>query len=140
MSNIPQKVILALDLGEKRTGLALSHGFVAAPLGWLDYSKGDEFFEKIEKIVKEQDVSLLVIGLPLTRDGGETNQSKWVREQAKKIEKKLSMQIIFVEESYSSTEAMETLNSNRKIAKGDIDAYSAVSILQRYLNEGASEG
>ena len=133
MSNIPQKVILALDLGEKRTGLAVSHGIVAAPAGFLDIGKKTEFFDELNSLISAQGVNLLVVGLPLDREGRETKQSLWVRKQVEQIEEEISLPVEFVEESFTSHDARDILGKAKQ--KGEIDAYSAVSILERYLSE-----
>jgi putative Holliday junction resolvase len=136
MSNIHQKTTLALDLGGKRVGLALSHGIVAASLGWLDYEQKESFFEKLKKNILEQNVDTVVVGLPLARNGQDTKQSLWVRQQTGEIAREISTPIKFVEESFSSQEASEFLGATKQ--KGEIDAYSAVAILERYLREGES--
>jgi len=133
MSNIHQKPILAIDLGKKRVGLAISHGVVAAPVGFFDYEKREEFFRSMHKIINEQLVGLIVIGLPLDSKGQDTQQSMWVRSQSQEIANKTNLPIKFVEESYTSVEAVENLNKIKE--KGEIDAASAVQILERYLQE-----
>lgn len=133
MSNIHQKPILAIDLGKKRVGLAISHGVVAAPVGFFDYENREEFFRSMHKIINEQLVGLIVIGLPLDSKGQDTQQSMWVRSQSQEIANKTNLPIKFVEESYTSVEAVENLNKIKE--KGEIDAASAVQILERYLQE-----
>jgi len=138
MSNIPQKTILGIDLGQKRAGLAISHGFVAESLGFFDFSKKDEFFQKLKEIIDEQKVQLCVIGLPLSRKGEETSQSKWTREKAEEIGDQIKIPIVFQEESFTSAEAVEQLKKIKQ--KGEIDARSASLIVQRYIDEqGANQ-
>lgn len=133
MSNIHQKPILAIDLGEKRVGLAISHGVVAGPMGFLDYEDQESFYRSLKKIIEEQSVGLLIIGIPLDRNGQDTKQSFWVRAESEKIARRTGLPIKFVEESYTSVEAVENLNKVKE--KGEIDVASAVQILERYLNE-----
>ncbi|OQA52593.1 MAG: putative Holliday junction resolvase [candidate division WS2 bacterium ADurb.Bin280] len=133
MSNILQKTLLGIDLGEKRTGLAISHGFATESLGYLDFSRKDEFFKKLKEIVDEQKVQLCVVGLPLAKNGEETMQSRWTREAAKEIADRAQIPIVFQEESFTSTQALEELGKIKK--KGEIDARSASLILQRYIDE-----
>lgn len=133
MSNILQKTILGLDLGGKRVGLAISHGVIADSLGFLDFTNKDDFYHKILEIIAQQKVELCVVGLPLDREGRETSQSKWTRIQATQIGEKINIPIVFQEESYTSFEAKEELAKIKN--KGDIDARSAVIILQRFIDE-----
>ena len=124
--------ILALDLGRKKTGVALSSGVVAEGYATLpfDDKKLDGFTSALKKIIKEQTVGQIVVGLPFGKDGKETDQSKWTRIQADKIQDAVGVSVVFTEESYSSAQA--------EGEEGDIDQSSAVIILEQYLNETKS--
>jgi len=134
MSNIHQKPILAIDLGEKRVGLAISHGVVAGSMGFLDYEDKETFYRSLNKIIEEQMVGIMVIGVPLDSRGQDTKQSFWVKSESQEIAKRTGLPVKFVEESYTSIEAVENLSKVKE--KGEIDAASAVQILERYLGEG----
>jgi putative transcription antitermination factor YqgF len=122
--------ILALDFGTIRVGVAISHGFVAEALESLEYlGKEDNFVESLKKIVKEQKVTDIVIGLPL-KNGEETEQSSWTRKQVRKISEKIETRFSFVDESYSSLSAKDQIKKN-----GDLDSESAKIILEQYLKE-----
>jgi putative Holliday junction resolvase len=116
--------ILALDIGKKRVGVAISHGIVAEPIKVLDYKN---YFSSLEKLIKEQSVDLVVIGLPFSASGGETNQSFFNRSEGEKIAKKFAVNVEYVDESYSSV----AVDTNKKI----IDDEAAKIILEQYLNE-----
>ena len=124
--------ILALDLGRKRTGVALSSGVIAEGYATLvfDEKKIDDFIGVLKEIIAEQTVGKIVVGLPLGKDGKETEQSKWTRVQADKIKDALEIDVVFTEESYSSAQA--------RGEEGDIDQSSARIILEQYLNETSS--
>lgn len=121
--------IIGLDLGRKKTGVALSHGVVAEGYATLDFDEDniDNFIGKLNEIINEQKVDKIVVGLPLGKDGKDTDQSVWVKTQVQKIASATGKQIVFTEESYSSTQA--------EGEKGDIDQQSARIILEQYLNE-----
>jgi len=121
--------ILGLDFGTKKVGVALSHGFVAEAVGSIKYLENKEkFFDEIKKIIDEQKIGKVIIGLPL-REGGESDQSNWTRRQAAELEKQISAEVEFVDESYSSAQAVNNLSK-----KGDIDSESAKIILEQYLD------
>lgn len=124
--------ILGLDLGCKKTGVALSHGVVAEGVATLkfDENKIDEFIADLQNIIDEQRVELIVVGLPLGKDQKRTDQSIWTKEQAEIIADRTGKKVVFTEESYSSTQA--------EGEKGDIDQQSARIILEQYLNETKS--
>lgn len=125
-----KEVILALDFGTRRVGVAISHGFVAEALPSLEYlGKEDIFIESLKEIIQEQKITDIVVGLPLNQ-GEETEQSKWTREQIEKISKKIDSKFKFVDESYSSLSAESQIKKN-----GDLDSESARIILEQSLHE-----
>ena len=128
--------VLSLDLGTKRVGVAVSHGILAERMPALDFSQKHfaDFLAKLKKIIDEQKIDLIVIGLPLGRNSKETEQGKWTSEQAKRIEEALPTKIEFVEESYSTLEALERLDRKKIKEKGEIDSESAKVILEQFLN------
>ncbi len=121
--------ILALDLGKKKVGLALSHGIVAEGYATIRFNENDvsEFINQLKKIISEQKVNKVIIGLPLGRGGKDTDQSIWTKKIAKRIKNSLSLNVTFVEESYSTFQASGE--------EGDVDQQSARIILEQYLNE-----
>jgi len=121
---------LALDFGTKKVGLAVSHGFMGEALKSIPFRGNEEkFYLEIERIVKEQGIGIVVIGLPL-EDGRETKQSSWTREQAMLLSKRITCEIEFVDESYTSLQAIDNLSG-----AGDIDSESAKIILEQYLED-----
>ena len=134
------KTVLALDVGEKRIGVALSHGIIAEGLTTLDINKEkpEETIAKIKDIILKQKVDQIVVGLPLGRDGKETAQSKKIRSFTGELEKALGLECHFVEESYSTVEVereREDLKEKGKPKPLDIDAEAARVILEQYLHE-----
>lgn len=127
--------ILALDFGTKKVGLAISHGLLAEPLKSVLYrGQEKEFYSHIAKIITEQKVGKIVIGLPLD-SGQESLQSRWSREQAVKLSEKIKLEIEFVDESFTTLQAIDELSGD-----GDIDSQSAKIILEQYLTEGKHNG
>lgn len=138
-------ILLGLDFGKKRVGTAISHGIVAQSHATIDFdeAKFELFLLKIKKIIAEQKVDKVVIGIPLGRDGKETSQGIWTEKQADRLKGALEVPVVFVEESFSSAEALSqisefAISKKRKRQKGLIDMESARIILHQYLNEDAS--
>ncbi len=127
--------ILALDLGTKKTGIAISHGEMAETLKthFLDRTGVDGLIERLGQIIREQKVTKLVVGLPVDNNGDETKQSQWVREQAKKIADALGIELDFSPEVLTSWEAVESGASPE-----EVDALAAKIILEQYINEHRS--
>jgi len=126
--------ILALDVGEKRIGLAFSDelGIISTPYGFLDREGA---IVKIVELVNDKEVGLVVIGLPHLPSGDLGSQSEDILVFAKELEELIRGKIEFEDESLSSVEAEERLKKRKKpYSKGDIDAYSATIILENYLS------
>ena len=132
--------ILSLDIGAKRIGVAISHGIIAEALQTLNYDekKPDIFLNALKKTVTEQKAEKIIVGLPFGRNQKETVQSRDIREITKKIEAEIDVKTEFVEESYSTADAlrqMQELAQDRKnLKKMDKDSESARIILEQYLN------
>lgn len=128
--------ILALDVGEKRIGVAAADAEVrfAHPLTTLEYS--DKLWRELAAIVKDQSVNLLVVGLPRGLQGQSTAQTARVEAFMEQLETEFGLPIQAQDEALTSVKAEAELNARRKpYAKGDIDALAATYILEDYLSE-----
>lgn len=131
---------LAIDLGTRRIGLALSDsgGTIATPHEVLEVTHPDQAIAPILKLVRDEDVKRIVIGLPLNMDGSIGPQAKQVIAWAKS----LPGQIVFVDERLSSFDAEQRLidrkrggeKITRKSKKEMLDALVAAALLQEYLD------
>ncbi|RMD47175.1 MAG: Holliday junction resolvase RuvX [Aquificota bacterium] len=129
------KRILALDVGNKRIGVAYSDplGISANP---LPYIQNDEnVFEKIKKIIDEYNVGKIVVGLPLTLKGEEGEQAKITKGFVEELKKHISLPVEFVDERFTTSLAERHLRETTKKSKRKqkIDSLSAVYILKTYL-------
>ena len=128
--------IMALDVGTKRIGIALSDylHMLATGHSYIKQQPEISSVKEIYKIAKENNVKKIIIGLPLNMDGTEGDQAKDCRNFACKIE---GYEIIFEDERLTSDMAEENLR-NKKIDfrkdKGLVDVESACLILEQYLS------
>jgi len=136
--------LLALDLGERRIGVAISDPTrtVARPLVTIDRASKQEDVDAINELVDEHSVSRIVVGLPLSLDGSEGPQARSVRRYAEFLSNALVMPIDFWDERYSTVEAGEILRTKkrRKKGRGEVDAMAAALILQAYLDAKSGDG
>lgn len=141
--NKPGK-ILGLDYGKSRIGAAISdeEHTMAFGRGFIDCKKSLKgFFEQILAWCMEDNISTIVIGLPLTTDAQETPQTRRIRRFAKKLEHflsatKIHASVEFEDESFTSFEAdarLSELDIKSKQRKQHQDELAAVLILKRYL-------
>ena len=133
---------LAIDLGTKRVGLAISDagGSFATPYEVLEVASAEHAIDEILKLITEEDVVRLVIGLPLNMDGSLGPQAKQVAEWSKSFTHRV--EVVFVDERLSSFDAEQRLidrkrggeHITRKSKKQMLDALVAAQLLQEFLD------
>jgi len=131
--------ILALDLGKRRIGLAISDplGITAQGLPNLERTNKRADLEALGALIREREVGLVLMGNPVNMRGTEGRQSGWVREFAGDIEKRLGVPVRLWDERLTSVEAGRVLRSSGiSIEKraAAVDRLSAVILLQSYLD------
>lgn len=135
--------LLALDVGEKRVGVALCDETrtLARPLLTLSRASKKEDFTRLAALCREHAIERVIVGLPKTLRGEEGPQAQRVRRYAIELQAALNLPIDFWDERFSSVDAQERLTSSsgKARAKGDIDSAAAAIILQEYLNEMTNE-
>jgi putative Holliday junction resolvase len=127
---------LAIDYGNKRTGLALcdKNETIASPLAVL--TTGKDLLKKIADIVEAENVDAVVIGLPLNMDGSEGFQAKRAKQFAEQLKKQLNITIHFQDErlsTFGAQEKLEQTNLSKKKKGYRLDAVAAAQILQDFL-------
>jgi putative Holliday junction resolvase len=131
--------ILALDLGKRRIGLAISDplGITAQGLPNLDRSNKRSDLDALERLVADREVGSFLMGNPVNMSGNEGRQSAWVREFAGALERRTGLPVKFWDERLTSVEAGRVLRaSGISIEKraAAVDRLSAVILLQSYLD------
>ena len=127
--------IMALDVGTKRIGIALSDYMLMLANGhsYIPREPETEAISKILQIAKDNHVEKIVVGLPLNMDNSEGFQAQNCREFASNFK---DFEVIFEDERLTSEMAEENLR-NKKIDyrkdKGLVDIESACIILEQYL-------
>ena len=127
--------VMALDIGTKRIGIALSDYLLMLANGhsYISREPEEQAVSKIKEIAKENNVQKIVVGLPLNMDDTEGFQAKNCKDFASKL---TDFEIIFEDERLTSDQAEENLR-NKKINyrkdKGLVDIESACIILEQYL-------
>lgn len=123
--------IMAIDPGEAHLGLAISDPLrvVARPLEVVSQSARDQDARKILQIAHEQDVSLLLVGVPYDQEGKAGSQARKSLRLAALLKELGSIPVETWDESYS------TQIARRKVAgRSPIDAHAAAVFLQDYLD------
>ena len=133
-------IILGLDIGDARTGVAISDelGIAAHPLCTIQRKSRKAVLAELQKLVTAHKVEQIVVGLPLQLDGQAGTQAKKVKQFAAKLEQQVNLPIVFWDESFTTFEAAQILRETkkrRKKRKQVIDQVAAVLILEGYLEE-----
>lgn len=129
-----KRVLLGLDVGERRIGVAVgdSVGRLSSPLTTLTVD-GLEIV-RLQRLMLENDVTDIVVGLPRNMSGEETAQTELVRQFAVRRLGGFSQPVHFQDESLTSVKAEQELTNRKKpFAKGDVDALAATYILDDYM-------
>lgn len=144
-------VILAIDYGKKRLGLALSdeHGVTSRPHAtWTRINRRRDL-ARLRELVREQGVRYIVVGLPLRLDGTPSEMSEEAKGFAARVEKALGLPVELMDERLSSWEARQMLaaaNSNERARRDSsgraepkkpahLDEIAAAVILRDYLDQ-----
>lgn len=129
------RAIVALDVGEKRIGVALADPSIAIAIPYDTIEVDGTELQQIAELIINESATTLVIGYPRNQSGEATAQTAFVEQFADKLSG-LEVDIEFQDESLTSVQAEERLNMQKKpYTRGDIDMVAASIILQDYLEK-----
>lgn len=136
---------LGVDVGSKRIGLSGCDGtgLIATGLVTIERKSFQEDVERIQQIVNERQVQILVVGLPYSMDGSLGFQARHVQKFTKRLSKALQLPVEYVDERLTSFQAEQMLiaeNRSPSRHKGLIDRKAAALILQQWLDTRRSNG
>ena len=137
---VARKRILALDVGSRRIGLAVSDalGFTAQGLDTLHRNNKRRDMAQLQKIISTYDIGEIVMGNPLQMSGAEGAQSEKIAEFAEQLRQRLGVPVHLWDERLTSVEAHRILDESgqskdRIQRKGKVDRIAAVLILQSFM-------
>ena len=130
---------LAMDLGTKRLGLAIStSGVLTTPYKLISFKTYEEARDEVIKIIEKEKITCRVLGLPKNMDNSMGFASERSLNFKKLLEEKCSLPVNLVDERLSTVEAESILienNYSRAKRKNVIDELSACIILDTYLRK-----
>jgi len=135
---------MALDVGERRIGVALSDplGSFAQPHTTVTVEGRKTDVPKIAAIARDHEVTSLVVGLPLHMHGEEGEAAKKARRLGNAVAANLGVEVTYWDERLTTVQAERTLidgGVRRRDRKGVIDQVAAVLILQSYLDSRTTD-
>ncbi len=133
-------ILLGVDFGDKRTGLALSDRtrFIASAKKTISVTGLNDCAEKICAYIGNEEISGIVLGLPVNMDGSHGPRADKCKYLGEVLEKKTGLPVDFTDERMTTMEASRYLGESGtfgKKRKKVIDALSAQIILQNYLDK-----
>ena len=131
--------IMAVDLGQVRTGLAVSDHTeqLASPVGTITEKNTDKLLEKVAAAAREQGVQQLVVGHPRNMDGSRGESARRAETFAASLEKAAALPVVLWDERMTTVSAIGYLNqtdTRGKKRKAVVDTVAATIILQDYLD------
>ncbi len=135
------KTYLGFDVGTKRTGIAIANSLTVNASGIetiLHNKDGSTNWAQIEQSVSKHQPHKFIVGLPLDKDNKEQEMTFIARSFGRKLEQRFNIEVIFIDEYLSSSEAKNQLKwhyAHKNADRGDVDKRSAELILQTWLNE-----
>lgn len=131
--------ILALDIGDKRIGLAISDtmGILAQPLKTIKWTNIEKLISDLIPIIQEKNIIELVIGMPYNMKGSYSKKTDEVQKIKKSLSEGLSIPVEEEDERLTTKMAERTLHELGKKPsrnRDKIDQMAAMNILQSYLD------
>lgn len=140
LSALPERgKLMGLDLGTKTIGVAISDAmrYSATPHVTLKRSKFTQDAEALQRIIADNAISGIVLGLPLNMDGSEGPRAQSTRAFARNLAQRIDLPIVFWDERLSTAAVTRTLieaDVSRAKRAGVVDKLAASFILQGVLD------
>jgi putative Holliday junction resolvase len=138
------KVVLAFDFGLRRIGVACGDTLSRSAAGLKTVPAGPTGprWELIDSMMREWQPDMAVVGLPYNVDDSDSDMTAAARGFAAELTRRYALEVVMVDERYSSLEAEARLQTaresglrRRRVAKADVDAAAACVILERWFSE-----
>jgi len=134
------QTVLAFDYGTRHIGVAVGQSMTktAQPLQPLKANDGIPNWDDIEKLIKEWQPNLLVVGLPLNLDGSPSDMTARTEKFSRRLHGRWGLEVVNMDERLTSFEAKgEILEhaGSRDFKKHNVDSISARLILESWFNQ-----
>ena len=132
------QILVGLDLGTKTLGVAVSDRLkiIASPLSTIQRNGTKKDLLKLQEILNDYEIGGFIVGLPLSLDNSDNQQTQLVRNFNKELIYFFSLPSVFWDERFSSDvifKEMRRSNMSKNKIKNKLDQQSASYILQGYL-------
>jgi putative Holliday junction resolvase len=137
-------VVLGVDLGARRIGLAVSDAEerVAFPAGVLESRGAARDVATVAEIVRERGAGRVVVGLPIHMSGRRGPEAEAAQRFAEALAKRAGVPVDTLDERWTSREAERSLRemgrTSKRRARGEVDAIAATLLLRSFLERRAA--
>ena len=122
--------ILGIDYGDRNIGLALAeHNSIAVPYKVINNSKQEEVLLKLKEIIKEEEIELLIIGMPYSLNSEKNERTGITKKFIAFLKDNLDLKIEIINEQFTSQLYV------KMGLRDNLDKYSATAILDTYLEQ-----
>lgn len=131
---------MGVDLGAKRTGVAVSAGSIAHPLTVVE-AGGSELVDRLTELARSEGVTEIVVGDPIRLDGTRGAAAEQARETAECLRRATGLDVRLWDERLTTAEAERALiegGMRRRRRRAVVDKLAAAVLLQSYLDARAS--
>ena len=135
------KTYLGFDVGTKRTGVAIANSLTnkASAIETIRHHKdGSTNWQQIDQIINKHPPDIIIVGVPYDENNKEQEMIYIARSFGRKIKDRFDIEVVFVDEYLSSSEAKNQLKwhyAHKNADRSEVDMRSAQLILQTWLNE-----
>lgn len=143
-SLLEKRHILAIDYGRKYTGLAthrVNIDPIIIPFGRLPYLNDKSLVQQILKVIEDEFIDIVVLGVPLFTDGTESTMTKTIRKFGEELKAAVNIPFYLQDETLTTMEAEDRMRNdpryNFQVDYSKIDAVSATIILEDFLNRSS---
>ena len=129
-----EEIVLGIDYGERNIGLALGHNGLTMPLHVVDARDSQQALSEINRLVRENKIKRIILGLPLNSAGKETAMAKTIRTFSKLVKMETKLPVVFMDEYATSIESVKMALDQDMSQKRrqQIDHLSAALIIKNY--------
>ncbi len=135
------KTYLGFDVGTKRTGVAIANSLTNKTSGIetvRNHKDGSTNWQQIDQIINKHPPDIIIVGVPYDENNKEQEMIYIARSFGRKIKDRFDIEVVFVDEYLSSSEAKNQLKwhyAHKNADRSEVDIRSAQLILQTWLNE-----
>ncbi|MBI5229818.1 MAG: Holliday junction resolvase RuvX [Candidatus Magasanikbacteria bacterium] len=127
--------ILGIDYGTARIGCAIADATTHIPLPYaiIQVETKEDTLGSIVRMVSDEKIATVVVGLPLGQEGKETFMSARARTFGEELKQKINANVVFEDERYTSRMGKEASNPKAQRTKGNADQRAAMFIVERFI-------